>query len=258
MKKINEYIYRITIPYKDIYTTVLIIKTVEGVVLFDTATYEEDVTEAILPALQELAITKEEVKYIFISHNHGDHAGGLNWLAPLLPDAVIVSNSPKLAEKYPDRTVRTLKDGEMLTDCLQHISIPGHTPDAGGLLDLRTKTLMTGDALQVYGIYGSGNWGANVRWPELHFSALPRLHELDVELLTMAHDYHPCGHTVTGKANIDRCIDDCAAALNKVKEAILAEPDTDDATLAANYNATSGLPTVGEKVFTAVRELIKI
>ena len=106
--KITQHIERITVPYKDIYTTVLIIKTEEGVVLFDTATYEEDVTEAILPALERLKIEKDEVKYIFISHNHGDHAGGLKWLAPILPDAVIVSNSPKLAEQYPNRTVRTL------------------------------------------------------------------------------------------------------------------------------------------------------
>lgn len=256
INRINEHIHRLTIPYKDIYTTVLFIQTAEGVVLFDTATYEEDVTGAILPALEKLNIAKDEVKYIFISHNHGDHAGGLHWLAPMLPDAVIVSNSPKLAEQYPNRTVRTLEDGEMLTDCLQHISIPGHTPDAGGLLDLRTKTLMTGDALQVYGIYGSGNWGANVRWPELHLAALPHLRELDIELLTMAHDYHPCGHTVNGKENIVRCIDDCAEALNKVKEAILSDPDADDTTLAARYNAASGLPTVGEKVFTAMREMI--
>ncbi len=258
MEQINEHIYRLTVPYKDIYTTVLIIKTEEGVVLFDTATFEEDVTDRILPALEELGIAKEEVKYIFISHNHGDHAGGLNWLAPLLPDAVIVSNSPSLAEKYADRTVRTLKDGEMLTDCLQHISIPGHTPDAGGLFDLRTKTLMTGDALQVYGIYGSGKWGSNIKWPELHLAALPRLHKLDAELLIMAHDYHPCGHRAVGKAAIDRCIDDCAEALNKVKEAILAEPDTDDETLAARYNAASGLPTVGSKVFTAVRAMMNV
>lgn len=49
IEKINEYIHRLTIPYKDIYTTVLFIKTEEGVVLFDTATFEEDVKEQILP-----------------------------------------------------------------------------------------------------------------------------------------------------------------------------------------------------------------
>ncbi|MBR6794131.1 MAG: MBL fold metallo-hydrolase [Clostridia bacterium] len=254
--KINDNVTKIMIPYKDIYTTVLIIKTDEGIVLFDTATHEEDVYNYILPSLKKEGIEKEDVKYIFISHNHGDHSGGLKWLAPLLPDAVILSNSPSLTEKYTAYKVKPLKDGEIVAGCLQHVLIPGHTPDAGGLLDLRSKTLMTGDALQVYGIYGSGKWGSNIKWPDLHLAALPSLHELDVEQLIMAHEYHPCGSIVNGKENIDRCIDDCAEALYKIKAAILADPNADDAALAANYNATQGLPTVGEKVFKAIRATI--
>lgn len=256
INKINNHIHRLTIPYKDIYTTVLFIKTEEGVVLFDAATFEEDVKEQILPALAELGIEKEEIKYIFISHNHGDHAGGLSWLIEALPHAVILSNSPSLAEKYADHAIQTLEDREIVAGCLRHILIPGHTADAGGLFDLRTKTLMTGDSLQVYGIYGSGKWGANIKYPTLHIPALQKLHDLDAETLIMAHDYHPCGPIVAGKAEIDRCIDDCAEALYKVRDAILADPDADDETLAASYNATSGLPTVGRKVFAAMRILI--
>ncbi len=254
--RINEQIIKIIVPYKDIFTTVLIIKTEEGVVLFDTATYEEDVNNAILPALEQEGIAKEDIKYIFISHNHGDHAGGLPWLMEAIPHATIISNSPSLAEKYANYTVQTIADGEILAGCLQHISIPGHTPDAGGLLDLRTKTLMTGDALQVYGIYGSGNWGANVRWSSQHYPALERLKQVDAEVLVMAHDYHPCGQIVNGKDAILRCIDDCAEALNKIKDALLANPNADDETLAAQYNANSGLPKVAPKVFSGLRELI--
>ena len=254
--KINDNITKITIPYKDIYTTVLVIKTEEGIVLFDTATYEEDVHDYILPALESEGVDKEDVKYIFISHNHGDHSGGLNWLAPILPHATILSNSPSLAKKYSDYKVKTLEDGEIVAGCLQHVFIPGHTQDAGGLLDFRTKTLMTGDALQVYGIYGSGNWGSNVRWSDSHYEALKRLRNIDAELLVMAHDYHPCGQTVEGKQAINRCIDDCAASLDKIKAYLLANPDMDDDSISAQYNATSGLPKVSPKVFAGMRELI--
>ncbi len=254
--QINDSIHRLTIPYKDIYTTVLFIKTEEGVVLFDAATFEDDVKEHILPAMAEFGIKKQEIKYLFISHNHGDHSGGLPWLIEALPHAIILSNSPSLAEKYADKSIQMMEDGEIVAGCLQYVSIPGHTPDAGGLLDLRTNTLMTGDALQVYGIYGSGKWGANIKWPALHIPALQKLHALETETLIMAHDYHPYGPIVEGKAEIDRCIDDCANALYKVRDAILADPDADDETLSANYNAVSGLPRVGRKVFAAVRTMM--
>lgn len=256
IEQLNDHIWRLTIPYKDIYTTVLIIRTEEGVVILDAATYETDVTEYILPALQELGIPKEEVKYVFISHNHGDHAGGLNWLAPILPEATIVSNSPSLAEKYHPRPILHLEDDALLTKELQFISIPGHTPDAGGLLDLRTKTLMTGDALQVYGIYGSGKWGANVRWPKLHFAALERLLTVDAEHLVMAHDYHPCGPIVHGKEAVQTAIKDCGEALEKIREFLHQNPELDDDALMERYNATSGLPTVSAKVFAGLRETL--
>ena len=71
--KTNDNIYELTIPYKDIFTTVYIVRTARGALLFDTATYDSDVEEAIIPALCELGVGKGELKYIFISHNHGDH-----------------------------------------------------------------------------------------------------------------------------------------------------------------------------------------
>ncbi len=256
ISEINKQIHRLTIPYKDIYTTVLFIRTEEGIVIFDTATFETDVTDYILPAMEELQIKKEEIKYIFISHNHGDHAGGLLWLMPELPKATIVSNSPTLLEKYAEYSCRSLADGEHLTQELQFISIPGHTPDAGALLDLRTKTLMTGDSLQVYGIYGSGKWGANVRWPKLHFEALERLLTVDAEHLVMAHDYHLCGPIVHGKSEVQTAIKDCAEALNKIQDFLVQNPDLDDDTLMERYNADSGLPTVSARVFAGLRETI--
>ena len=91
METVAQNIYRLTMPYKDIYTTVLIIKSPYGAVLFDTATYREDVENTILPALNDLGITGEELKYIVISHFHGDHAGGLQWVTEHFPDACILS-----------------------------------------------------------------------------------------------------------------------------------------------------------------------
>ena len=68
MLKINENIYRLTIPFKDIFTTVYVLKTDEGALLFDTATYDEDIQNYIIPFLDELEITEDMLKYVFISH----------------------------------------------------------------------------------------------------------------------------------------------------------------------------------------------
>ena len=63
----NENIHRITLPYKDIFTTVYTVKTEKGVLLFDAASFDTDLDEYIQPMLDALQITAEDLKYIFIS-----------------------------------------------------------------------------------------------------------------------------------------------------------------------------------------------
>ena len=48
---VNENIYRLAIPYKDIFTTVYVLKAPEGVVLFDAASYPQDITDWVVPFL---------------------------------------------------------------------------------------------------------------------------------------------------------------------------------------------------------------
>ena len=105
IQNINENICRLTIPYKDIYTTVYTIKTDCGILLFDTGSYDEDIENYILPFLNELEITEKMLKYVFISHKHKDHAGGLNKLMEKFPDACIISLSPDIKEQYTNYKV---------------------------------------------------------------------------------------------------------------------------------------------------------
>ncbi len=73
--KITENIYRLVIPFMDVYTTIFVIKTPKGAALFDTATYSEDVEQYIIPALEKLEMNAKMLKYVVISHNHRDHPG---------------------------------------------------------------------------------------------------------------------------------------------------------------------------------------
>ena len=251
--KITPNIFRLTVPYKDIYTTVLIIRTAKGTALFDTATYETDVINHIIPALNTLQV--QDLKYIVLSHDHGDHSGGLDYLVPHFPDATIVSASDKILEKYKDQVISPA-DKEIILDILQIHRIPGHTPDAIGLLDTRTNTMLTGDSLQLYGLYGSGKWGANICLISEHLQALEKLSSLQIDRIVASHDYHPCGYISQGEHAVATYISTCKEALLGIKAFIINHPDMDDDRLERLYVAETGLPLVGNHVFSAVRSAI--
>lgn len=75
-KDIGE-IYRLRVPFdNEEYTSVFLIKKAEGNVLIDCATTAEDVDGYILPALEKAGIALTEIRYLVLTHQHSDHAGG--------------------------------------------------------------------------------------------------------------------------------------------------------------------------------------
>lgn len=256
LTKINEHIYRLAIPYKDIFTTVYIIQDGDNVILFDTASGSSDVENYILPALQELGISDQAVKYAFISHNHGDHALGIPRLLQQFPHICLVTANEKLAAANEQHTVRMPKDGDMLMEHFRVISIPGHTKNSQALLDLRTNTLITGDCLQMHGIFGSGKWGANISYPVEHLEAVKKVSEMDITLVITAHNYEPCGFMAAGKEQITACLNACAEPLMKVKDMILANPQMDDEQIAYAYNNAGKVPVIGAHVAAGIRAAI--
>ena len=110
ISKINENIYRLTIPYKDIFTTVYIVKTENGVLLFDVASFDDDIENYIVPFLDELEISSDMLKYVFISHNHSDHSGGLKEFMKRFPKVCIISRNPKLKEQYENYDIYVPED----------------------------------------------------------------------------------------------------------------------------------------------------
>ena len=248
---ITPRIRRITIPYKDIYTSVFILDTKQGTILFDTAASDYDVETYILPELRS-----RDVKYIFISHNHRDHAWGLDQLMQAYPNATIVTANDALAEKFASYRIFRPQDGDMLLDTFRVVTIPGHTPDSQALFDTGTGILFTGDCLQAYGIYGEGQWGACIRAIPQHLAALEKLRSMPITDVLMAHDYHPFGNEVYGTEDIHKCLDICAAALMQVKAVCVQNPGLSDQEVADLYNKNSGLPTVPAFVVEALRAAI--
>lgn len=257
MIKINENIYQAVIPYKDIWTTVTLIKTEIGDLLFDSASFDSDAENYTIPFLKECGVTKLSLKYIFISHNHLDHAGGLAALIESFPDTVIISGSDALREAFSSRTFIAPKEGEMFLDVLKAVKIVGHTIDSAALFDMRTKTLISGDCLQAVGIVGSGAWAANISYPVEYFAALDKVGEMDIEKLITAHNYFPfTKNIIEGKDEIKSYISYCYKAILELKDLILDNPALDDEGICALHNVSKDIPSFGTKVVKQLRQAI--
>lgn len=250
-------IHRLTIPFENIYTTVFIIKTPLGAILFDTATYESDVDDYILPAFHELRGSQDALRYIVLSHSHRDHAGGLDRLLEFFPETCIISGCPDLRGRFSGFRILSPEEQPLLHDCIELIALPGHAPDCLAIYDRRSRALLTGDSLQLSGIYGSGKWGANITQLKEHLQAIEKLRTLNTDILIASHDYHPCGFIARGKTEISRYLDECIAALHKVRETLMNCPDLDDQAAADYYNRITGLPPIGLHVARAVRSAAK-
>jgi len=245
------HIHRLVVPFLDIYTTIFLVETEEGTVVYDTATYPEDMDNWLVPALRELGV--EKPVWVVISHNHRDHAGGLARFAQLYPNTPIAAGSEACGERVPGRTVRVLSDGETLVGPLKAVTVPGHTADCVGILDTRTGTLLSGDGLQLYGIYGSGAWGANISLIPEHIAAGEKLKTLDIQTVLASHNYHPRDWRADGKEAVADYIDQCAKALKDIRRYAMQYPELDEQEVAERYNAQSGLPTVSPRIFKAAR-----
>ena len=253
-----ENVYRITFPFKDIYTTVTVIRTPEGDMAVDLASFDSDIDEILLPALEEIGVTKESLKYALITHPHGDHAGGLLRFRHFFPETKILAGSAEgLAKKFEgeENPVQAVREGEIFLSALLVTEIPGHTKDAVGILDTRKNLLVCGDCLQQYGIYGSGKWGSNIRFPAEHIAAVEKLRKMPIDAVLSAHDYYPVGFEAHGREKVFEALDACTTSLLRLREYMQRHPELDDEALAEAYNAASGLPTVGAHVFTALRKL---
>ena len=250
-EKINDNIYRLTLPFEDVFTSVFLIKSDEGAILFDAASYDEDAENEIIPFLKEVGVTP---KYIFISHNHDDHSGGLKRLVKEFPEICIVSGNVGLKKEYSNCEFYSPEDNDMISGVCRVITIPGHTEDSIALLDERTKTLITGDCLQLYGLFGSGEWGANITFLREHRIAVEKIRKMDISEIFTAHDYHPYGYYHKGKEEIERALDMCIEPLDKIKKLITENPEKNDEEIRKLYNPNGKLPVVGLWVIEAIRK----
>lgn len=245
IEKITDHISCFKVPFVDVFVGIYVLQTPRGTVLFDTATTDEDVDNYIHPALEQMGIVPT---HIFVSHNHLDHAGGLPRLKQIYPDAVILARSRRIENAYSP------EDGEVLLDVLQVVTIPGHTMDCMALLDTRTDTLVCGDCLQAYGLFGAGPWYGAIGYPEAHMAALEKVRALPIQTVATAHEYHPCGMISRGETAITQRLQYCIDAMKRIADIAKENPELDDEQLAAHCNDGT-LPKVSAHIAGILRKI---
>ena len=202
MEKIDQGLYRILVPFEEgITTTVYVAKSGDKIALIDSATHESDVDEYIIPALEKAGVNLERVCYLLLTHSHGDHAGGVKRLASRLPWAKVQASFA-----LPNLDFSLLSDGELILDDLRVISLPGHTEHCVGFLDERSKTLLSGDCLQLAGI---GRYRKGIGNKEQYRLSIARLKNMDINRIVAAHEYDPLGSVAEGKTAVKEYLDKC-------------------------------------------------
>ena len=183
-------IYRLILPFDTVYTSVFLIKLPDEYVLVDCATTDEDVDKDILPALAHVGISLEDVTKVVVTHNHSDHSGGLSRVLALAPHVEVVRDVRELGQSlctYP---------------------LPGHTQDFIGVLDLRTNTLITGDALQGAGV---DKYRCSLSDKSAYRETLDKIRrDSRVENLLFSHAYEPwLDNKVLGRKGVISALEEC-------------------------------------------------
>ncbi|AXJ94921.1 MULTISPECIES: MBL fold metallo-hydrolase [unclassified Sphingomonas] len=116
--------------------------TPDGIILIDSLTNAKDAQHYVVDGLRSVGLDPARIRYILVSHEHGDHYGGAPLLQQLSGARVgmsepawqglerMTSASPLAASPRPKRDL-VLKDGDTVTlggATVTAVATPGHTP----------------------------------------------------------------------------------------------------------------------------------
>lgn len=230
-KRLADHVYRVAVPFPGCWTGVALVTGARNI-LIDSGGCAETVDSCIVPALRGLGLGLEDIDWLALTHIHGDHVGGcarLRELAPQMKVAVYADSlerardplaySKAIRARFPEHSAGApktlngvepdllLRDGDRLGD-LRLLHTPGHDTDSCCYLDERTKTLITGDSLQMNGTVSQGC--ALLMDVRGYARTLDRLRALEVENIVCGHPYLPLGAEAIGREAVRRYLDACA------------------------------------------------
>jgi metallo-beta-lactamase class B len=134
--KVFDDVYYVGLPGVGVY----LVKTSEGLVLIDSLYNKGNIQDILVPSFKTLGFDPKDIKHIFITHGHGDHDGGAQYLHDTYGPHVYMSaedyDLPRGKNVSPDWGPKPARD-QILTDgqvlkvgdrTFTFVKVPGHTP----------------------------------------------------------------------------------------------------------------------------------
>ena len=202
-------IYRLKVPFDNIYTAVFLLCTEKADILIDSATTKEDAEDIIIPALEKM---KKKPQIAVCTHDHSDHAGGMPYVSRYFEGMKVYAASENLIK---ERFFIPARDGEELLENVRIVTLKGHSYDSIGILDSKTKTLISGDSVQLGGVgkYGTGLWNGTE-----YYKSLDKILSLDAENLITSHEYYPLGSLAFGRPALENYISESKKIASEIGE----------------------------------------
>lgn len=226
-------VYRLAMPFPGCWTGVALVRGEENI-LIDSGGGADAVDQCLAPALARLGLGLGDIAWLAMTHIHGDHVGGCARILQLSPGtglAVFRASARRMEEplayskeiraRFPGHSPpppailqgavpdRLLEDGDRLGP-VRLVHTPGHDSDSCCYWDGRSRTLITGDSLQLNGTVSQGC--ALLMDPEAYVRSLERLMEMDIHHIVCGHPYLPLGAEAIGPEASRRYLRACHRA----------------------------------------------
>ena len=115
------------------------VNTPDGIILIDALNNKKDIIDTVEPGLKKFGLDPAKIKFVVVTHGHGDHYGGTAYLAEKYHARIMMSDvdwklSPTTRDKPEFDAVAardmTITDGQKLTLGGETVALyitPGHT-----------------------------------------------------------------------------------------------------------------------------------
>lgn len=181
--------------------------TRDGIIIIDALNNASEARDILVPNLKALGLDPSRIKYVIVTHGHGDHYGGARYLQDQFGANVVASaddwemmkhpepGSP-FAKLIPPRQDKVVKDGETLslggTEVRFYVT-PGHTP---GTLSIIFPVYEAGKR-HYAGIMGGTGGGRSPEAARQQIASLQRWRSITaaakVDVLITNHPAHIAG-----------------------------------------------------------------
>jgi metallo-beta-lactamase class B len=183
--------------------------TSDGIILIDALNSPDEAREIIVPNLVKLGLDPARIRYVLVTHGHGDHWGGAKYLQDTYGARVVMSaidwdmvekpghGGGPFADLVPPRRDIAVKDGDTITlgktTVRLHVT-PGHTPGALSMIFPATDK----GKPHMVGLMGGSGGGQDSATVHQQIASLARWEQLTaragVDALIANHPSHQAGN----------------------------------------------------------------